>query len=314
MIDLTPQYLISQAFVLSVYVLICITFFAHKSKTILWLNTASNFLYIIGFFLLGAYSGMAAVAVAFVRNCLVMLTKSEKSNSIITWLSIVALAICGYFTFNGIFSTFIIIATMLYSYAICQKNVLTYKKLNVIISLLRLIYNIFVFSIIGIIFELCLLISVIIGVTKHINDKQITTKIGGYDELYNSAYSVREKVFVNEDNEVYDFGDDIDKIATHFVLFDGDNPIATARLFFKDNVYQVGRVAVLREYQGQKLGAKVMQELLEFAQKQAIDEVHLHSQCHAQGFYEKLGFTSYGDIFQEANIDHISMVWREQLS
>ena len=36
-------------------------------------------------------------------------------------------------------------------------------------------------------------------------------------------------------------------------------------------------------------------------------EVWLSSQYHAKGFYEKLGFIEIGDIYQEADIDHIKM-------
>ena len=42
-------------------------------------------------------------------------------------------------------------------------------------------------------------------------------------------------------------------------------------------------------------------------QLQRINEVHLHAQIHAKGFYEALGYTPFGDIFLEAGIEHISM-------
>ena len=37
-------------------------------------------------------------------------------------------------------------------------------------------------------------------------------------------------------------------------------------------------------------------------------EVHVHAQTHAINFYEKLGFTPYGDTYLESNIKRVSMV------
>jgi len=162
MIELTPRYILSQVFVFIVYTIMSTTFFMKRHKTILISNTVANGFFIIGFFLLNAYSGMAAVIIAMIRNLLSMVKKiNEKA---IMWLSIIALGIAGVYTYNGIFSTFILIATMLYSYSICQTNVRTYKILNIFVSLLRLTYNIFVFSIIGIAFEIGLFISAVVGV------------------------------------------------------------------------------------------------------------------------------------------------------
>ena len=136
-----------------------------------------------------------------------------------------------------------------------------------------------------------------------------TTKIGNYDELFKSAWAIRETVFANE-GKTYDREDEFDKSAIHCVLFSDDKPIATARLVLKKDGYYITRVAVLKEYQGQKLGARVMRDLLDYATARGINEIHLHSQCHAQGFYEKLGFEAYGEVFDEEGIDHISMIWK----
>jgi len=139
----------------------------------------------------------------------------------------------------------------------------------------------------------------------------ISTKIGKYEELFKLAYSIRKVVFVNEQGVTYDTEfDPFDPEATHIVLFDNEKPIATGRLIFKNSEWQIGRVAVLSEYRGQGLGARVMKELLEYAEAQGIKKIHVHSQCHAQKFYEKLGFEAYGDIYLEADgIEHTSMIW-----
>jgi len=35
--------------------------------------------------------------------------------------------------------------------------------------------------------------------------------------------------------------------------------------------------------------------------------IAIHAQCHAEKFYEALGFRRIGGIFEEANIPHIRM-------
>ena len=37
------------------------------------------------------------------------------------------------------------------------------------------------------------------------------------------------------------------------------------------------------------------------------DEIILHSQIQAEGFYEKLGFKRVGEVFLEEGIEHITM-------
>jgi predicted GNAT family N-acyltransferase len=41
-----------------------------------------------------------------------------------------------------------------------------------------------------------------------------------------------------------------------------------------------------------------------------MEKVYLNAQLHARAFYERLGFSPYGDVFLEANIEHIGMARR----
>jgi predicted GNAT family N-acyltransferase len=38
-----------------------------------------------------------------------------------------------------------------------------------------------------------------------------------------------------------------------------------------------------------------------------MEIIYLNSQLQAKTFYEGLGFKEYGDVFLEANIEHVSM-------
>ena len=84
-------------------------------------------------------------------------------------------------------------------------------------------------------------------------------KIKIYDFLPREAMEIREKVFVEEQGFLEEF-DEIDSYAAHLVLFDQDEPIAACRFFQEKEKqdYIVGRIAVIKEYRGQKIGVKVL--------------------------------------------------------
>ncbi len=93
-------------------------------------------------------------------------------------------------------------------------------------------------------------------------------------------------------------------ISDHFVVYDQDQPIATARLLQNNSV---GRVAVLKAYRGQGIGSMIMLEIIRQAHQQDRKFLQLSSQVHAISFYEKLGFSIQGDAYDECGIPHIKM-------
>lgn len=130
-------------------------------------------------------------------------------------------------------------------------------------------------------------------------------KQGHWDQLQQDAKLIRTQVFICEQciTEA-DEWDDQDLISQHFVIYDQDQPIATARLLENNSV---GRVAVLKAYRGQGLGQMIMLEIIGYAQKQRRSVLTLSSQVHAISFYEKLGFTVQGNSYDECGIPHIEM-------
>ena len=91
---------------------------------------------------------------------------SKKANILIL-LGIYALMITiSIFTFNGFLSLMSVLATMLATYALWQKNTKIYKILGIPISALWIIYNIYIKSIFGIVLECILMTSAIIGFVR----------------------------------------------------------------------------------------------------------------------------------------------------
>jgi len=122
------------------------------------------------------------------------------------------------------------------------------------------------------------------------------------------THLIRRKVFIEEQNvdESIEL-DDSDIGAVHLVVYDNKVPVATGRLIEKDGKRLIGRVAVLKEHRKNGYGDLVVRMLIRRAFDEGFNRQYAHSQCSVQGFYEKLGFVAYGDVYQEASIDHISM-------
>ena len=80
------------------------------------------------------------------------------------------------------------------------------------------------------------------------------------------AIDIRQKVFVEEQGFQNEF-DEIDKRATHFVVFDRTNtPLATCRLFMEEEsgAYILGRVAVVKEGRGKGIGSFIVRTVEEY--------------------------------------------------
>ena len=121
------------------------------------------------------------------------------------------------------------------------------------------------------------------------------------------AKSIRRDVFVEEQGFTDEF-DKTDNTAYHIVVYDGEIPAATGRLFEKGaGCWGVGRVAVQKTYRGKKLGRLVMQRLEEQARALGGERIALSSQLHARGFYEALGYRAHGEIYYEQHCPHIAM-------
>ena len=122
----------------------------------------------------------------------------------------------------------------------------------------------------------------------------------------NSLSNLRRLVFIVEQKvpqeEEWD-GQDED--AWHWLATDNDDrPIGTARLLPGG---QIGRMAVLAEYRGLKVGAALLEHAVEKARHLGFTSVFLNAQSHALDFYQKGGFTPVGEEFMEAGIAHYRM-------
>ncbi len=138
--------------------------------------------------------------------------------------------------------------------------------------------------------------------------KGIIMDIKIFKGLPDEAKNIRETVFVKEQGFIDEY-DEKDAIASHFVMFDGEKAVATCRLFETENpgIYMFGRMAVLKELRGKNLGRKMVEATEKHVCNNGGKGIILHAQLQARGFYEKNGFSAYGEIEYEQDQPHIWM-------
>lgn len=125
-----------------------------------------------------------------------------------------------------------------------------------------------------------------------------------------TCFALRHHVFVVEQGvPVEEEQDALDATATHLLAVQDGIPLGTARIVFKEDTAKIGRVCVLPSTRGTGLGAKLIEAAVETAQaRPGIARAKLGAQLHAIGFYEKLGFTAFGPVYDDAGIGHRDMV------
>ena len=124
------------------------------------------------------------------------------------------------------------------------------------------------------------------------------------------SMKIRTSVFADEQGFV-DMPDEIDKLAVHIVGYEGEQAVATCRLFkeCEDGDYILGRFAVIKEFRGQGRGRALLREAEKYISSIGARTLKLHSQYQAKGFYERCGYTVKGEVEYEQGEPHI---WLER--
>jgi len=123
------------------------------------------------------------------------------------------------------------------------------------------------------------------------------------------VHAIRQQVFCEEQKISQAIErDGFDASAIHLLVSVDDKPAATGRLLVNADEYVIGRVAVLQKYRGKGLGDLAVRLLIRCAYNMGGETQTVHSQLQVREFYEKLGFSAQGEVYQEAGIAHITML------
>ena len=128
-------------------------------------------------------------------------------------------------------------------------------------------------------------------------------------ELY-AILALRDKVFVVEQECIYQEADGKDSRAYHVWLEEGGEMIAYLRVLeagVSFDEVSIGRVIAVKRRQG--YGSRIVAEGIRVArEKYGAKAIRIEAQTYARGLYEKLGFKQTTEEFLDDGIPHIGML------
>ena len=127
--------------------------------------------------------------------------------------------------------------------------------------------------------------------------------------LPDAARDIRAAVFVEEQGfpSAAEF-DDADASAVHFVALECGKPVGVCRATERgDGEWLIGRIAVVKECRGRGVGAALVSAAEEFVSLRGGRSAVIHAQTRARGFYERIGYSVFGEPDEEEGVPHIWM-------
>lgn len=118
--------------------------------------------------------------------------------------------------------------------------------------------------------------------------------------------AIRQAVFVVEQAiaEADEF-DALDPECFHFLaVSEKRDAVGTVRL---EPIGKISRLAVIGSQRGLGIGKGLLKAAVEKALETQPKTIWLHAQTHATEFYERQGFFTVGESFDEVGIEHIRM-------
>lgn len=132
--------------------------------------------------------------------------------------------------------------------------------------------------------------------------------IGADSEHMPAAMELRKKVFIDEQSVPHNLEvDGRDNDAMHVVALSEGLIVGTLRMLPEGLSLHIGRVAVLQELRRRRIGTKMMETAMQFAQDKQYTSICLDAQTTAIPFYTRLGFRTTGEVFMDAGMPHVSM-------
>ena len=135
------------------------------------------------------------------------------------------------------------------------------------------------------------------------------------EELYD-VLSLRQRVFIIEQDCFYEDLDYSDQDANHLLLYEDNKLIGYSRVFppgAKYDAASIGRIVTDLDYRGMGYGKSITQESIQFLKNNFPEsDISISAQYRLVDFYENLGFEREGKIYLEDDIDHIKMTLKSE--
>ncbi len=128
-----------------------------------------------------------------------------------------------------------------------------------------------------------------------------------------AIFRLRQDVFIVEQDCPFHDIDGEDDDALHLMGWQGDQLVATLRLFPFYEKYQgrtsVGRICSAESVRGSGIGRQLVQTALDHIDEHYPEqETEIGAQLYLKRFYESFGFVQSSDVYDEDGIDHIHMI------
>ncbi len=124
----------------------------------------------------------------------------------------------------------------------------------------------------------------------------------------NKAFEIRRMVFVIEQDCPPELEYENEEICHHYLAYKNLKEAATARWRETEHGIKLERFAVLSEFRHQGIASALVNRLLNDT-KSFNKKIYLHAQVSAMPVYAKCGFKAVGELFEEAGIQHLKMVY-----
>lgn len=140
--------------------------------------------------------------------------------------------------------------------------------------------------------------------------------IKSFDELTNhemyNMLRLRSEVFVVEQNCPYLDLDNKDQESFHLLYYVDNQLAGCTRLLPAGLSYDeisIGRVVIAPSYRGLGLGVKLMEASISGCEEKfGKGKIKISAQYHLSKFYQSLGFSEKGEVYDEDGIPHIAMI------
>lgn len=144
------------------------------------------------------------------------------------------------------------------------------------------------------------------------DDVAIEVKRVESDADFNHVFDIRTQVFVEEQEiSQEDEYDGFDHLSNHYLAFYEGAPAGTSRWrMTSTGRIRMERFSVKDAFRGKGIGKALLFGMLNDAPKGK--EIYLHAQEFLAPYYEKMGFKTRGEAFEEVGIMHREMVYKHE--
>lgn len=167
-------YLISQIFALICFVFDLLAVQQKRKTDLLKMDVIAASCSFLHYAFLGAWPGMTNRCVTTVRNAIAFYGAKHKRKSyrFLPIIFVIIYIILGIITYNSVFSLLPMAGAVVYTVAIYIGDVTKIRYAYVVANIFWLVYNIFVFSIVGIITQIAIVTIGLIAIFRYRKSKQ----------------------------------------------------------------------------------------------------------------------------------------------